>query len=186
MRKELGWIALISSLAAALTVCGALNNRIDDLALQRDIYKSRAENWERDAINWATEAQEAEAQVEALNRTLSAVEAGPDGLRLTYIGEFNCTAYCSERYTHICGTGDGMTASGAPVQAGITVAVDPDILPLGSAIYIEGVGLRYAQDTGSAVKGHSLDIAVDTHEEALGWLGYGTHRVWLLEGGEPE
>lgn len=82
---------------------------------------------------------------------------------------------------HICGTGDGITASGAPVQAGVTVAADPDILPLGSAVYIEGVGLRYIQDTGSAVKGKALDVAVDTHSEALTWSGYGTHRVWLLE-----
>lgn len=53
--------------------------------------------------------------------------------------------------------------------------------PLGSAVYIEGVGLRYVQDTGSAVKGKALDVAVDTHSEALTWSGYGTHRVWLLE-----
>lgn len=50
-----------------------------------------------------------------------------------------------------------------------------------SPIYIEGVGLRYVQDTGSAVKGKALDVAVDTHSEALTWSGYGTHRVWLLE-----
>lgn len=48
---------------------------------------------------------------------------------------------------------------------------DPDVLPLGSAVYIEGVGLRYIQDTGSAVKGKALDVAVDTHSEALTWSG---------------
>ena len=63
----------------------------------------------------------------------------------------------------------------------MTVAADPDVLPLGSAVYIEDVGLRYVQDTGSAVKGNALDVAVDTHSEALSWPGYGTHRVWLLE-----
>lgn len=174
-------LVLIGALAAAVTVGGALNARVKDLVQQRDIYQSRSANWEQDALNWQTEAQEAEAQVADLKNNLEAAQTGPAGLEVAYLGEFSCTAYCSEQYEHICGTGDGITASGAPVQAGVAVAADPDILPLGSAIYIEGVGLRYVQDTGSAVKGKALDVAVDTRSEALTWSGYGTHRVWLLE-----
>lgn len=172
--KNLERLALVGALAAAVFVEGSLNARVKDLAQQRDIYQSRSANWE-------TEAKEAEAQVADLKAALEAAQAGPAGLEAAYLGEFNCTAYCSERYEHICGTGDGITASGAPVQAGVTVAADPDVLPLGSAVYIEGIGLRYVQDTGSAVKGKALDVAVETHSEALSWPGYGTHRVWLLE-----
>lgn len=179
--RNLERLALVSVLAAAVTISGTLNARVKDLAQQRDIYQSRAANWEQDALNWQTEAKEAEAQVADLKAALEAAETGPAGLEVVYLGKFNCTAYCSEQYEHICGTGDGITASGTPVQAGVTVAADPDILPLGSAVYIEGVGLRYIQDTGSAVKGKALDVAVDTHSEALTWSGYGTHRVWLLE-----
>lgn len=179
--KNLERLALVGVLAAAVTISGTLNARVKDLAQQRDIYQSRAANWEKDALNWQTEAQEAEAHVADLKNNLEAAQTGPAGLEVAYLGEFSCTAYCSEQYEHICGTGDGITASGAPVQAGVTVAADPDILPLGSAVYIEGVGLRYVQDTGSAAKGKALDVAVDTHSEALTWSGYGTHRVWLLE-----
>lgn len=179
--RNLERLALVSVLAAAVTISGTLNARVKDLAQKRDIYQSRAANWEQDSLNWQTEAQEAEAQVADLKNNLEAAQTGPAGLEVAYLGEFSCTAYCSEQYEHICGTGDGITASGAPVQAGVTVAADPDILPLGSAVYIEGVGLRYVQDTGSAVKGKALDVAVDTHSEALTWSGYGTHRVWLLE-----
>lgn len=175
--RSLERLALVGALAAAVAISGTLNARVKDLAQQRDI----AANWEQDALNWQTEAQEAEAQVADLKNDLEAAQTGPAGFSAVYLGEFNCTAYCSEQYEHICGTGDGITASGAPVQAGVTVAADPDILPLGSAVYIEGVGLRYVQDTGSAVKGKALDVAVDTHSEALTWSGYGTHRVWLLE-----
>lgn len=179
--RNLERLALVGVLAAAVTISGALNARVKDLAQQRDIYQSRAANWEQDALNWQTEAQEAEAQVADLKNDLEAAQTGPAGFITVYLGEFNCTAYCSEQYEHICGTGDGITASGAPVQAGVTVAADPDVLPLGSAVYIEGVGLRYVQDTGSAVNGKALDVAVETHSEALAWPGYGTHRVWLLE-----
>lgn len=112
----------------------------------------------------------------------------PEGMEAQYIGNFRCTSYCTERYPHICGTGDGITASGAPVTADLTIAVDPDIIPLGSVVYIAGVGVRVAQDVGGAVQGYHIDVAVPgTHEDALSWAGYGHHEVWLLQrGGEDQ
>ena len=106
----------------------------------------------------------------------------PNGMTSTYIGEFLCTAYCTEEYPHICGTGDGITASGEKVKAGITVAVDTSIIPLGTIIYIEGVGIRIAQDTGGSVKENKIDVAVETHQDALSWSGYGYHKVYILGG----
>lgn len=104
----------------------------------------------------------------------------PAGMTTEYLGEFECSAYCAEEYTHICG-GNGITSSGSPVIAGLTVAVDPKVIPLGSVIYIEDVGIRIAQDTGSAVTDNRIDVAVETHAEAEIWAGYGTHNVWILE-----
>ena len=43
-------LVLIGALAAAVTVGGALNARVKDLVQQRDIYQSRAANWEQDAL----------------------------------------------------------------------------------------------------------------------------------------
>ena len=107
-------------------------------------------------------------------------------LTLTYAGSFSCTAYCTEEYAHICGEGHGITSSGAKAQPGVTVAADTSILPYGTVIYIEGVGLRVVQDTGSAVVGNKLDVAVNTHAEALSWSGWGSCRVWIISGGvEP-
>lgn len=97
-------------------------------------------------------------------------------------GVFFCTAYCTEQYPHICGEGHGITASGQPIQAGVTVAADQSIFPYGTVLYIEGVGIRIVQDKGAGVQGAHLDVAVDTHENALAWSGYGEHRVWILKG----
>ena len=36
---------------------------------------------------------------------------------------------------------------------GRTIAVDPDIIPLGSVVYVEGYGVRIAEDTGAYIKG---------------------------------
>ena len=97
-----------------------------------------------------------------------------------------CTVshYCCEKRPHICGTGNGITASGVPVQAGVSVAVDPKVIPLGSTVYVDygdGVVHTYiAHDTGGAVKGNHIDVAVETHAEALR-LGLKKAIVWWEE-----
>ena len=64
----------------------------------------------------------------------------------------------------------------------MTVAADQSIFPYGTVLYIENVGIRIVQDKGAGVQGTHLDVAVDTHENALSWSGYGEHRVWILKG----
>ena len=66
---------------------------------------------------------------------------------------------CTGRYT--------TTATGTIPTPGYTVAVDPDYIPLGSEIFIEGLGWRVAEDTGGAVNGYEIDVFMASHEEAL-------------------
>ena len=82
------------------------------------------------------------------------------------IGEFKITYYSAS--VPECGSTHGITKSGAKVWDGVTVAVDPNVIPLGTYLYIEGVGLRVAQDTGGAVKGNVIDVYVPTSSEAFG------------------
>ncbi|NBI30797.1 3D domain-containing protein [Chengkuizengella marina] len=64
----------------------------------------------------------------------------------------------------------GITYTGTTVKEGHTVAVDPNVIPLGWWIYIEGYGFRRAEDIGSAVKGKKVDIYYDDENfvEAFG------------------
>ncbi len=102
-----------------------------------------------------------------------------DAMTLSYQGEFYATSYCCEVYPHICG-GNGVTASGTVPTPGLTCAADWSVFPPGTWLYIEGVGLRRVEDSGSAIKQKRLDIAVDTHANALRWPGQGYHHVWVL------
>ncbi len=62
----------------------------------------------------------------------------------------------------------GHTATGLPVGWGI-VAVDPNVIPLGTRLTIPGYGEGVAADTGSAVRGADIDLWFPTLAQALAW-----------------
>ena len=106
-------------------------------------------------------------------------ELKSDEYKLVYIGNYKLTHYCTEKRKHICGTGTGLTATGTKVTAGRSIAVDPSVIPYGSKVYIEGYGWRIAEDCGGGVDGKHIDIAVDSHSQALK-MGTKTGGVWIL------
>lgn len=79
-----------------------------------------------------------------------------------------CTAYTAGEESTGKSPGDkgyGITASGKPVRSGV-VAADINILPFGTKIYIEGMGIYEVWDKGGAVKGNKIDIYMETLDEA--------------------
>lgn len=48
-------------------------------------------------------------------------------------------------------------------------AVDPDVIPLGTRLYIPGYGEALADDIGGAIIGNHIDLAMDTRAEAFDW-----------------
>lgn len=60
----------------------------------------------------------------------------------------------------------GITASGSYALDGVTIAVDPNVIPIGSRVYIEGIGYRIAQDVGSAIRGQRIDLFISDLSKA--------------------
>lgn len=92
-----------------------------------------------------------------------------------YAGKFTVTAYCPCR--ECCGSwADGMTASGVPAVPGV-VAVDPEVIQLGSVVIIDGTEYL-AADTGDSIKGNRIDICTASHQDALDF-GVQEKGVWV-------
>jgi 3D (Asp-Asp-Asp) domain-containing protein len=83
------------------------------------------------------------------------------------------TAYCPNG---CCGSSHGRTATGRRAEYGI-VAVDPRVIPLGTALYVDRYGFAIAADTGRKIKGARIDLCFPTHREAM---GFGTRSVKVL------
>jgi 3D (Asp-Asp-Asp) domain-containing protein len=57
------------------------------------------------------------------------------------------------------------------------IAVDPDVVPLGSRVFIIGFGWRKALDTGGAIRGNKIDICMRSYEQAI---NYGRQKVLVM------
>lgn len=74
----------------------------------------------------------------------------------------------------------GITYSGSKAVEGRTIAVDPAVIPLGSTVYIEGIGLRKAEDTGSAIRGSKIDMFMNDLQQATDFGVKKNVRVYVL------
>lgn len=120
----------------------------------------------------AEREREAEAKRKAEEEAKKKAEEAKRG-RL--VARMKCTFY-----TGSPDEGGSITALGTPVTPWHTVAVDPRVIPLGSKIRIEGFdSVFYCADTGGAIKGNIIDIAVGSKSEASN-LGVQYHNVYIV------
>lgn len=95
-----------------------------------------------------------------------------------YIGRFKITHYAPGAADN--GIWGNATAWAGDINPGQTIAVDPNVIPKLSWVYIEDYGFRRAEDCGGAVKGNHIDMAVSTHSEAMR-LGVVYKDVYMAE-----
>lgn len=109
------------------------------------------------------EASRKELSREQITAAVNEVVA--HGTRISYNGKSYSRKIVVKAYAY---TGGGRTAMGTRARVG-EIAVDPSVIPLGTNVYIEGVGARRAEDTGGNIKGNTIDIYMDTQAQCLNW-----------------
>ena len=77
------------------------------------------------------------------------------------MGRFRITYYCN---CENCSEGYGrLTSTGNICYSDYTIAVDPDVIPYGTKVYING-NEYLADDCGGEINGNEIDVYVDHHE----------------------
>lgn len=121
------------------------------------------------------EAAEQAAAEAAAQATAQAATTQPVGQ--TFIME--STAYSSDPADAL--GGGTVTATGQNLLTNpMAVAVDPNVIPLGTRLYVEGYGEAIASDTGGAIKGNIVDVHFSTYEQCIQW-GRRQVKVTILE-----
>jgi Uncharacterized protein conserved in bacteria len=94
-----------------------------------------------------------------------------DGSTFAYTQKYTmvATAYCDS----------GNTASGPACGDGI-IAVDPDVIPLGTRVYVEGYGYAIAADTGGYIIGNRIDLWMANNSICEQW-GRQTVKLYIVE-----
>ena len=106
--------------------------------------------------------------------TRDTVDTSRGTMRFRRTTEMEATAYLPTD-----GGGAGITATGIAARHGI-VAVDPNVIPLGTRLYIPGYGMALAADTGGAIQGNIIDLCVEDYGEAM-QFGRRTVKVYILD-----
>ena len=186
--------ALILSLVITLSYMNTLRRNLSESYQQAEELRTAlvtANKAEENAVQALQDfkAEYYQAQEDSMSIPGSILEPIAKTNTVSKVLTVKVTAYCS--CVKCCGVWskdhpsrqgtdyEQYTTSGTIPVAGRTVAVDPDIIPLGSKILIDGHEY-IAEDTGSGVKGNHIVIYFDSHEEALEW-GVKTLEVEVFE-----
>src|SRR5690625_633207 len=85
-------------------------------------------------------------------------------------------------YTANCSGCSGVTATGINLKTNPNmkvIAVDPNVIPLGSRVWVEGYGEAVAGDTGGSISGNRIDVHVPDESAAYSF-GRRTVKVKVL------
>jgi 3D (Asp-Asp-Asp) domain-containing protein len=117
-----------------------------------------------------SEIQVKEKEIDSLKEKQKEVSAMPSRGSSTDYKEYYVEA---TGYIAMCQEGcTGITATGYDLKAhpeAKVIAVDPDVIPLGSKVYVEGYGYAVALDTGGGIDDFEVDLHFPTTATAKDW-----------------
>ncbi|WP_431802061.1 ubiquitin-like domain-containing protein [Halobacillus andaensis] len=112
----------------------------------------------------AEKSNSSEPELVSASASESSKEKAPKQESSSKTMEVKATAYTAD-----CAGCTGKTTTGIDLNKNPdkkVIAVDPDVIPLGSEVWVEGYGTAVAGDTGGAIKGKKIDVHVSSASEA--------------------
>lgn len=157
-----------------IALIAAQGQRIDKALEKVEAIAEQEEPTPEDALLAAAKGQAFNAAAELSDAKEAAKPQEAEKEAYTFIAYAYCACEkcCGEWAEY------GKTASGTTPEQGRTVAVDPEVIPLGSSVWIDGEGPYVAEDTGSGIAGDTIDIFFASHQDALNWGKRQVQVVW--------
>ena len=173
-------LLLAIAISIILNVINQKNKIIDKQNTKCILYKQQIESYQDNINNKNKTIINQSNQILSLNQELNSFKNANKHFK--YLGKFLITYY--DLSYESCGKypndpAYGHTYSGAIATPNITCAVDRSIINLGSYLYIDGIGCRIAQDTGSKIIKNHIDVYVTD----FSYDKYKTHytNVYLIQ-----
>ncbi len=162
------FVAIIHTYSIILEINSETQERIKNIRVM--VEHLEAENKALTERRDALEANIDRLRGEREQRQEEILEMMENWLDTFEIKEMETTMYAPldpDAIPGMCFSGNpNITASGAQVVPGVTVAAGPSI-PFGTRMFIDGHGWRTVQDRGSRITDRHIDIAVSSRQEAL-------------------
>lgn len=151
-----------------------LNKDLQAKRERQEAERKAAEVRKQKQVAQATAPSQSGGAVSSSPIVVSRGEGEPSGGREFYV---EATAYGPD-----CVGCSGITATGINVGANPhmkLIAVDPNVIPLGSKVWVEGYGYAIAGDTGGDIKGNRIDVLYPSEAAAYSW-GRRTVKIRVL------
>lgn len=151
-----------------------LNKDLQAKRERQEAERKAAEVRKQKQVAQATAPSQSGGAVASSPVVVSRGEGEPSGGREFYV---EATAYGPD-----CVGCSGITATGINVGANPhmkLIAVDPNVIPLGSKVWVEGYGYAIAGDTGGDIKGNRIDVLYPSEAAAYSW-GRRTVKIRVL------
>ncbi|WP_053360736.1 LysM peptidoglycan-binding domain-containing protein [Bacillus sp. FJAT-27251] len=162
------WNSLSSDLihpGLALTIYTDVHNAVPvKTEKAQNVQNVSAKAKKAPAQNAAPAKTTAQAKAKApVAQTAAAQTSAPSGKEIMV----EATAYTAD-----CAGCIGITKTGVDLKANPNakvIAVDPNVIPLGTKVYVQGYGYATAEDIGGAIKGNRIDVFIPEQSDALAW-----------------
>jgi 3D (Asp-Asp-Asp) domain-containing protein len=179
-------------LALILIIVGLviLGNKFrEDAIAWQQMYASEAKShettmkiWQRDIYKYQSAISETEDTIKQVETKISSLQINKKNEVIESLGSFEATAYdlsIQSTGKEVGDVGYGITANGTSLIGksridAMAVAVDPNIIPLGTKLLLKFkgdnekyTGIYTAVDTGSAIKGNIVDVFVGDYGSKL-------------------
>ncbi|MCF6136286.1 peptidoglycan-binding protein [Pseudalkalibacillus berkeleyi] len=114
-------------------------------------------------------AKKAEPVKEEAESTEATTTSEPEEAEASAADEEKTMTMQATAYTADCNGCSGVTATGIDLNKNPdqkVIAVDPNVIPLGTEVYVEGYGRAVAGDTGGAINGNKIDLYMQSQDKA--------------------